>query len=241
MNTSWWYTRPSFKATVFAIVVTVHHYCDLCRVKLAGVERVDRVRARPGGRNADVRERVFGAVREALERGDPAGLTIEAVAQRSGVHKATIYRRWLSTAGLVADLLIALTPVQTPLPDSGDLREDLIDVARRVADTIASPMSRTMLPLVAASAGDRLADAAAGYWASIFDHTATVIRRAQQRGHADPASDPVQAIETLLAPIYLRLLVTHQPVTAEFLAALAEQTARMLRPATGVAAARVRR
>jgi len=200
------------------------------------VEKVDRVRARPGGRNADVRERVFAAVREALERGDPAALTIEAVAQRSGVHRATIYRRWLSTAGLVADLLVALTPVRTPLPDTGDLHDDLVDVATRVAATIASPMSRTMLPLVAASAGDRLAGAAAGYWASIFDHTATVIRRAQQRGHADPGVDPVHAIETLLAPIYLRTLVIHQPVTTAFIETLADQTVRMIRPATGRAA-----
>ena len=87
------------------------------------MDGVDRVRARPGGRSADVRARVFGAVREALEGGDPAALTIEEVARRSGVHKATIYRRWLSTAGLVADLLVALTPVETPLPDTGDLRQ----------------------------------------------------------------------------------------------------------------------
>ena len=195
------------------------------------MDGVDRVRTRPGGRNADVRERVFAAVRDALEHGDPAALTIDEVARRSGVHKATIYRRWLSTAGLVADLLIALTPVETPLPDTGDLRRDLLDVATRVADTIASPMSQTMLPLIAASSGDRLADAAAGYWASLFDHTATVVRRAQHRGQATSDIDPVDAIESLLAPIYLRALVTHQPVDAAHIARAVDLTVRMLQPA----------
>jgi AcrR family transcriptional regulator len=194
------------------------------------MDRVDRVRARPGGRSADVRERVFAAVREALERGDPTALTIDEVARRSGVHKATIYRRWLTTAGLVADLLIALTPVKTPLPDTGDLRRDLIDIATRVADTIASPMSRTMLPLIAASSGDRLAQAAAGYWASLFEHTATVIRRAQHHGQAAADVDPVHAIESLLAPVYLHALVTHQPVDAALVERTADLTARMLRP-----------
>lgn len=193
------------------------------------MDGVDRVRARPGGRSADVRERVFGAVRDALERGDPAALAIEEVARRSGVHKTTIYRRWLSSAGLVADLLIALTPVETPLPDTGDLRRDLIEVATRVADTIASPMSRTMLPLIAASADDRLARAAAGYWASLFDHTAAVIRRAQQRGEATTDVDPVSALETLLGPIYLRALVTHQAVDAALIERSADLTTRMLR------------
>jgi AcrR family transcriptional regulator len=194
------------------------------------MDAVDQVRVRPGGRNADVRQRVFAAVREALEHGDAAALTIEDIARRSGVHKATIYRRWLSTTGLVADLLHALTPVTTPLPDTGDLRRDLIEVATRVADTIASPMSRTMLPIVAAGADTRLADAAAAYWASLFDHTATVIRHAQHRGHATTDIDPVAAIETLLAPIYLRSLVTHQPVTGTVIQTLADRVTRMLQP-----------
>jgi AcrR family transcriptional regulator len=194
------------------------------------MDGVDRVRARPGGRSADVRERVFAAVREALEHGDPTALTIDEIARRSGVHKATIYRRWLTTAGLVADLLIALTPVKTPLPNTGDLRRDLLDIATRVADTIASPMSQTMLPLIAASSGDRLAQAAAGYWAGLFEHSATVIRRAQDRGHAAADIDPVHAIEALLAPIYLRALVTHQPVDATVIARTVDLTARILRP-----------
>jgi AcrR family transcriptional regulator len=194
------------------------------------VDRVDRVRSRPGGRSADVRERVFRAVREALERGDSSALTIEEVARRSGVNKATIYRRWISTAGLVADLLIALTPVRTPLPDTGDLYRDLVAVATRVADTVASPMSQAMLPLIAAGTGDRLAQAAAGYWTSLFDHTATVVRRAQERGQAATDLDPIQAIESLVAPIYLRALVTHQPVDAAVIAAAAARTVRMLQP-----------
>ena len=189
---------------------------------------MDRVRVRPGGRSADVRDRVFAAVRSALERGDPAALTIDEIAHRSGVHKATIYRRWLSTAGLVADLLTALTPVKTPLPDTGDLHQDLLEVATRVADTIASPMSQAMLPLIAANTDDRLARAAADYWASLFDHTANVIRRAQRDGHTAADIDPVQAIESLLAPIYLRALVTHQPVDTTFIAATVTLTTRTL-------------
>lgn len=191
---------------------------------------VDRVRARPGGRSADVRTRVFDAVRDALEHGDPAALTIDEIASRSGVHKATIYRRWLSTTGLIADLLIALTPVDTPLPDTGDLRTDLLDVATRVAGTVASPMSRAMLPLITAGTDERLNRAAAGYWTSLFDHTATVIRRAQHRGHATAEVDPVDAIETLLAPIYLRSLVTHRPVDAAVVERSVDLTIRTLTP-----------
>jgi hypothetical protein len=70
----------------------------------------------------------------------------------------------------------------------------------------------------------------ADYWGSLFDHTATVIRRAQQRGQATTDIDPIHAIESLLAPIYLRTLTTHQPVDATLVAATAAATARMLHP-----------
>lgn len=195
------------------------------------MEEVDRVRRRPGGRNAEARERVFAAVRRALEDGDVEALSVEALARASGVHKTTIYRRWLSTAGLIADLLAALTPVRTPLPDTGDLRADLADVARRVAATLAAPMSRSMLPIVAGTTDERLAGAAGRYWSSLFDHTAQVVRNAQDRGEAAAHVDPRDAVESLLAPIYLRVLITREPVTTEVIDRLVEQTARMLRAA----------
>jgi AcrR family transcriptional regulator len=202
----------------------------MSRVNLPGMQPVDRVRTRPGGRNAQARERVINAVRQALEAGDIEGLSVEALARASGVHKATIYRRWLSTAGVIAELLNALTPVRTPLPDTGDLQEDLTEVANRVAATIAAPMSRVMLPIVAGTTDLRLAEAATRYWTSLFDHTAGIVRNAQHRGQATTHVDPRDAIESLLAPIYLRTLVTHEPVTAELLDQLVERTARMLQP-----------
>jgi AcrR family transcriptional regulator len=194
------------------------------------VSSVDQVRDRPGGRSARVRERVFGAVREALESGDPDALSIEELARKSGVHKTTIYRRWLSTAGLVADMLAALTPVETPLPDTGSLRQDLTEVATRVAATVASPASQAMLPLIAGTRDRHLAEAAAGYWSSLFDRTAQIVRRAQHRGEAAADVDPVDTIESLLAPIYFRTLVTHQPATSDLLDRLVDRTVRMLRP-----------
>jgi AcrR family transcriptional regulator len=190
----------------------------------------DRVQARPGGRNAQVRAHVFDAVRQALESGDPQNLSIDQLAESAGVHRATIYRRWLSTEGLVADLLVELTPLHTPLPDTGTLRDDLTAVAARVAATAATPAAQTTQRLVAGSTDPHLTKAARDYWASLLEHTAQVIRHAQQRGEATADIDPVAATESLLAPIHFRLLLTQQPVTDDFLASLVDQTIRLLRP-----------
>jgi AcrR family transcriptional regulator len=192
------------------------------------VTPTDHVRTRPGGRNAQVRARVFDAVRRALESGDPQNLSFDRLAEDAGVHRATIYRRWLSTEGLVADLLVELTPLDTPLPDTGTLRGDLARVAARVAATSATPAARMMLRLVAGSTDPHLIEAARAYWSSLLDHTAQVIRRAQRRGAAAADVDAVAATESLLAPIHFRLLITQQPITDDFLTAQVDHTIRLL-------------
>ena len=191
---------------------------------------MDRVQQRPGGRSALVRERVLTAVREALESGEPDALSFDALAARSKVHKATIYRRWMSASGLVTDLLTGLTPVRTPLPDTGDLSADLLAVLRRVSSTIAMPGPRMTLKLVAGSEDPDLLAAASSYWSSLLDHTAEIVRRAQRRGIASTGIDPIEAIESLLGPIYLRFLVTQQPIQDHDLQRLARRAARQLEP-----------
>lgn len=191
---------------------------------------MDHVQLRPGGRSARVRERVLAAIKDALERGDTDGLTIERVAAKAGVHRATVYRRWLSTDGLVADVLASLTPLKPVLPDTGDLGRDLLALGGRVADTVASPLANTTLRVAAASSQPELVAAAAEYWSQVLDHTAQIVRRAQQQGRATTEIDPAEAIESLLGPIYLRVLVTRQPITPPDLQRLADRTARMLQP-----------
>jgi hypothetical protein len=84
-----------------------------------------------------------------------------------------------------------------------------------------------MQRLVAGSTDPDVVEAARGYWASLLEHTAQVIRRAQERGEAAADVDPVAATESLLAPIHFRLLLTRQPVTDEFLAGLVDHTVRL--------------
>lgn len=85
-----------------------------------------------------------------------------------------------------------------------------------------------MQRLVAGTTEPDLVEAARGYWSSLLDHTADVVRRAQRRDEAAADMDPVVATELLLAPIHFRLLITQQPITDEFLAARVDHTIRLL-------------
>ncbi len=53
-------------------------------------------------------------------------LTMDALAQRAHVSKATLYRRWQGKQSLIIDALLAVKGVRE-LPDTGSLRQDLLD------------------------------------------------------------------------------------------------------------------
>ncbi|MET8135526.1 TetR/AcrR family transcriptional regulator [Streptomyces sp. NPDC006290] len=67
------------------------------------------------------------------------GLTMEGVAARAQTGKAAVYRRWPSKEDLVADALQAGLPDLTKAPDLGGVREDLLEVCRRVREAMFSP------------------------------------------------------------------------------------------------------
>jgi AcrR family transcriptional regulator len=66
------------------------------------------------------------------------GLTMEGVAARARTGKAAVYRRWPSKEDLVADALQAALPRMTEVPDLGSVREDLLELCRRVRDAMFS-------------------------------------------------------------------------------------------------------
>ena len=68
-------------------------------------------------------------IEEGFER-----MTMDVVAKRCGASKATIYRRWPSKTALVVAAATALFTAPE-LPDTGDLREDLLACGRAYVQT----------------------------------------------------------------------------------------------------------
>ena len=78
--------------------------------------------ARP--RSVEARSKVLAAAGDLMAERGVAMLTIDEVAQRSGVAKTTIYRHWPERTGLIVDAVNAgLLHIGTP--DTGSLRGDL--------------------------------------------------------------------------------------------------------------------
>jgi AcrR family transcriptional regulator len=186
---------------------------------------------RPGGRSARVRAAVVDAVLAELTAGGYDGLTVEAVAARSGVHKATLYRRWGGVDGLVAEALARSAELPWAIPDTGSLAGDLRGVTREVLVGFTDPASGTTATalITAALRSTRGARALADFFASRLAEAATVVTRAVDRGELSTRVDAMEVVRTATAPLYYRLFLTGEPVdeaAADRAAAAAETAAR---------------
>ncbi|MER6299689.1 TetR/AcrR family transcriptional regulator [Kitasatospora sp. NPDC001539] len=171
---------------------------------------------RPGGRTARVRADVVAAtLAEVTEKGYD-GLTVEAVATRAGVHKATLYRRWGGVDGLVAEALASSADQPWPLPDTGDLRQDLRRITQEVFSVFTDPeLGPTPTALIsAAQRSDVGAAALRAFFAARHRQAAEVAERAVARGELPTGTDGDEVVRAATAPLYYRLFVTGEPLDA---------------------------
>lgn len=97
----------------------------------------DRCPTRPTGkgrpRSAAASRAIIDATLDLIaEEGKIDAVSVEAVAERSGVSKATIYRRWQSREELIASAVETIkSPIDVELPHDS-VREDLLTIARNI-------------------------------------------------------------------------------------------------------------
>jgi AcrR family transcriptional regulator len=178
---------------------------------------------RPGGRTARTRAAVRDAVLTGLgEHGYP-GLTVEYVAEHSGVHKTTLYRRWGGIEGLLADTLDLAGEDDWSPPDTGSLEGDLRALAREAADSFTDPGQAAAPTAIIAAAfqSRRAADALHAFYAERFSRCERVVHRAVERGEAPAGTDAGAVVRAVSAPLYFRLFITREPIDP----ALADQSA----------------
>ena len=168
---------------------------------------------RPGGRSARVREAVHEAVLALLHERSWEDLGIAAVAERSGVHQATIYRRWRSMPALLDDVVAEHLARSAPLPDTGSLRGDLDAYAEGVARGLAGPFR--VLVLRAAVVDIRPGDTSplSGTLTERSQQLQTMLDRARARGETPPTVN--ELVELVLAPLYFYALFSRPAGSAQ--------------------------
>lgn len=169
---------------------------------------------RPPGRPRSARAEgaIIDAVLDLLAGGSTvAALSIEAVAARAGVGKATIYRRWPGKDALVLDAVRTLkgTPAA---PDTGTLRGDLIALLSPVGDN-GDPRVRQIMPGLVPEVL-RNSRQYALYQEIVEPRREvmrTVLRRGARRGELRTGVDVEVALLALSGPMIVQRLLRWHP------------------------------
>jgi AcrR family transcriptional regulator len=165
---------------------------------------------------------ILAAARELLAERGVGALTIEGVAERSGVAKTTIYRRYRDKDELALAVLIDSTEsIRTP-PDVGDTREELltfVNTATRViteSDVFAGLASEIATrPELGEAYRERVVDLR-------LEEIGEVIARGIERGDLRLDTDVRVAHEMLVGPRIYRLLFSGAPLDRRHAAAVVD-------------------
>lgn len=171
--------------------------------------------SRPGGRTAAVRDAVLAATGDLLVERGLEGVELTEVAQRAGVGKSTVYRRWGTVAALVADLVLDMAQTSLPRARTGTLRGDLLANAHLIRRTLDDPrQGRLFKAIIAAATCDTdAAQALEGFYAARIDELAAVVADGIERGEAPAGTDPADVIRYVSAPLYYQFLTTTRRLT----------------------------
>jgi AcrR family transcriptional regulator len=183
-------------------------------------------------RGEHVRRTVLSAAFDELVANGFDGATVAGVAKRSGVHETTVYRRWATRENLLVAALLDRSADAIPAPDTGSTRGDLLAMVRGVIAYVRSPTGMAVLRAALLPVADGYADAREAFWVQRLDALSPVVMRGIQRGDLRADSDVRLLLETLVAPIHGRLLLTGEQVDDELAERLVDQVL------TGVASRR---
>jgi AcrR family transcriptional regulator len=183
---------------------------------------------RPGGRSADNLTRIQAAAADLLVEKGYGRLSTEEVAERAGVHRSTVHRRFPTRAELVAQMMTSMAAERVPVPDTGRLEDDLLAFARAVRGATADPIAGALTRAVVTEGGDRteLGTVSAAFWAHRWEAAGDIVRRAIARGELPETTDHRLLIELVVAPIHFRTFITGDPVPDDLLTDLVTTVVR---------------
>jgi AcrR family transcriptional regulator len=174
-------------------------------------------RGRP--RDEKAHDAVLEAAAELLLDKGLAAVSMDAVAARAGVSKATIYRWWPTKETLALDALYHEWAAVPPPRDTGSLRGDLLSLLRPWARLARSrPYGRVIAALVAEARTDP--EFAVQYRERFIeprrDQARAIFRRAIGRGEISADTKTEVALDLLYGALYHRLLHGHAPLSDQF-------------------------
>jgi AcrR family transcriptional regulator len=174
------------------------------------------VRGRP--RDPRTRATILAAARALLERGGLTAVTIEAIANKAGVSRPTIYRYWSNAPAVAMAAFLDASGAPTAARASRSPLAALRAQLHAVADAFAAPAGRSIAAMVAAAQSEtELAKAFRNeFIARNRDAARLLLERCVEERLVDCPTDMELALDLIFGPLFYRLLMGHAPITRGF-------------------------
>jgi AcrR family transcriptional regulator len=172
------------------------------------------------GRPRDPRTRttILAAARALLERGGLTAVTIEAIANKAGVSRPTIYRYWPNAPAVAMAAFLDASGAPTTAKASRSPLAALRAQLHAVADAFAAPAGRSVAAMVAAAQSEtELAKAFRNeFIARNRDAARLLLERCVEEKLVERPPDIDFALDLIFGPLFYRLLMGHAPITRSF-------------------------
>lgn len=184
------------------------------RRQMAAAEPVAEPKVDP--RIEQTRRAVFAATLELIAEGGLQQVTVERIAERSGVARSTIYRRWPSLARLYYEAFNGIVHRSTT-PARGDTANELLEYLEDYADRLndAAYCSVLVALLDGAWRNPELAQVHKELFNERSSRAAAILAVGMRAGKIRTDIDISEAIEALVSPFLYRRLIEQQEIKRE--------------------------
>jgi AcrR family transcriptional regulator len=175
---------------------------------------------------------VLTAATELLIELGPQGVTVDAVCERSGVAKSTIYRHWESVVDLLIDVMRSNVPPHVTFDLAHGFERALRSMMREVSRSLSSPQLLRVLPALV-SLRLQIPEVADLMRADLDERTLeckAVLDLGVEEGVLPAGLDPHRVMQLLVGPLFFAVLVEKgeelRPLADEVVRSFLESHAR---------------
>jgi len=173
---------------------------------------LEKKKGRP--RNVATEKAILGASYDLLLEHGFGNVTVEKIAERAKVSKATIYKWWPNKAAVVMDGFLSAAMSRLPVPDTGSVMDDIVIQASNLAKFLTTSEGKVITELIGEGQFDcKLAEA---YRFRYFNprrlDSRRILEKGIKRGELKKDLDLELCIDLLYGPLFYRLLVTGEKI-----------------------------
>jgi AcrR family transcriptional regulator len=196
------------------------------------LEPASTTRAPGRPRSEEARKAILQSTLELLKQFGFNDLSIESIAGHAGVGKATVYRWWPNKAALVVDAFVSVVDAELRYPSTGPAEKAFREQMERWIPIFNSPLGKVIAAVIGAGQSDpEIIEAFRAHWVEPRRREAReLLKQSMKAGEIRCDIDPDTILDILYGPLYLRLMVHHEPLTLELVDKIFAMVLPGLRP-----------